>query len=182
MIKHRRLFPLINLLEKRIAAGILICTACTLVEVHKKYQLLTSELDRLGFASQHITVEIGFLGHYLPESIRALQATIQQSTAVCRSILDKAARIAIKSSQRIFLTRDCVDWNVWLACLGLACVCFVLSCLYFYTFLAMPILCTFRFFLHLCSRMCPRWLVTVCVFHLNGFSLAFKFNFCLKTR
>ena len=46
------------------------------------YQLLMSELDRLGFISQYVTVKIGCLGHYLTESIRALQATTQQSTVV----------------------------------------------------------------------------------------------------
>jgi len=50
-----------------------------------EYHLLISELDRLGFACQYVTVEIGCLGHYLPETIRALQKkTIQHSTAVCR--------------------------------------------------------------------------------------------------
>ena len=77
-----------------------------------EYQLLISELDRLGFACQYATVEIGCLGHYLPETIGALQKTVQQSTAACRVILDKAAQKAIDSSQRIFLARNCVDWNV----------------------------------------------------------------------
>jgi len=77
-----------------------------------EYQLLISELDRLGFACQYVTIEIGCLGHYLPETIRALQKTIQQSTAVCCAILDKAAQKAIDCSQRSFLARECVDWNV----------------------------------------------------------------------
>ena len=34
-----------------------------------EYQLLISELDHLGFACQYVTVEIGCLGHYLPETI-----------------------------------------------------------------------------------------------------------------
>jgi len=49
---------------------------------------------------------------HLQAAIKALQKTIQQSTAACHAILDKAAQKAIDSSQRIFLARDCVDWNV----------------------------------------------------------------------
>ena len=63
-------------------------------------QLLISDLDRLGFACQYVTVEIGCLGHYLPETIKDLQKTIQQSTAACCTILDKAAWKAIDSSQK----------------------------------------------------------------------------------
>ena len=73
-----------------------------------EYQLLISELDRLGYASQYFTIKIGCLGHYLSESIRALQAAIQQSTAVLSSCI---AQQAISSSQRIFLARDCDNWN-----------------------------------------------------------------------
>ena len=74
-------------------------------------QLLISELDRLGYVSQYFTIEIGCLGHYLSESVRSLQAAVQQSAAVCRAMLDKAAQQAINCSQRIFLARNNKDWN-----------------------------------------------------------------------
>ena len=76
-----------------------------------EYQQLISELDCLGYVGQYFTTEIGCLGHYLPDSIRALKAVIQQSTAVCRVILDKAAQQAINASQRIFMAYDCDEWN-----------------------------------------------------------------------
>jgi len=95
----------------------------------------------------------------------ATQKIIQQSTAACRAILDKAAQKAIDSSQRIFLAHDCVNWNVWLLTLSRSCLCIVyliyIFIHFFFTFLAIPILCIFVF---LCSHMCPRWIVTVCVF------------------
>ena len=69
------------------------------------------QLDRLVNIS--LLKLVGCLGHYLPETIRALQKTIQQSTA---AILDKAAKKAIDSSQRIFLACNCVDWNVCRDC------------------------------------------------------------------
>ena len=45
-----------------------------------EYQLLLSELDRLGYICQYLTIEIGCLGHqYLSDSIKALQSVTKQS-------------------------------------------------------------------------------------------------------
>ena len=129
-----------------------------------KNQLLLSGLYRLGFACQYVTVGIGCLGHYLPEIIRALQKTIQQSAAACHAILDKAGQKAIDSSQIIFPAHDCVYRLERLIVnfvlfLFVYVFCSVLYCLshvflnFFFTFLAMPILCIFVL---LCSHMCPR--------------------------
>ena len=61
-----------------------------------EYQLLLSELDHhLCYTSLYSTIEVGCLGHYLPNSVGALQTTIQQSATTCRIILDKAAQKAI---------------------------------------------------------------------------------------
>ena len=104
-----------------------------------EYQLLLSELDRLGYISQYLTIEIGCLGHYLSDSIRALQATTGQSTRTCRSILDNAAQKAISCSQQIFLARNCIDWNIWsVNWLFVYVFCAVVI---FIVFLAMPVLC-----------------------------------------
>jgi len=44
-----------------------------------EYQLLISQLDHLGSDSRYFTIdhEIGCLGHYLSESIKALQVAIK---------------------------------------------------------------------------------------------------------
>jgi len=79
-----------------------------------EYQLLISELDD-GFLEgpdglwKIMTQTTNFNSDILTSKAKA----VQQSTAACHAILDKAAQIkAIDSSQRIFLARDCVDWNV----------------------------------------------------------------------
>ena len=77
-----------------------------------EYQLLLSELDRLGYICQYLTIEIGCLGHYLSDSIKALQSVTQQSAKTCRNMLDAAAQKAISCPQRIFYARNCVEWNV----------------------------------------------------------------------
>ena len=60
-----------------------------------EYQLLLSELDHLCYTSLYSTIEVGCLGHYLSNSVGALQTIIQQSATTCRIILDKAAQKAI---------------------------------------------------------------------------------------
>ena len=82
-------------------------------EWKSEYQLLISELDRLGYGTLYLTIEIGCLDHFLtPSAIRALQAAaIEQPVATCKSILSRAAQKSISSSQRIFLVRDCPEWN-----------------------------------------------------------------------
>ena len=78
-----------------------------------EYQLLLSKLDRLGYICQYLTIEIDCLGHYLSDSIKALQSVTQQSAKTCRNMLDAAAQKAISCSQRIIYARNCVEWNVW---------------------------------------------------------------------
>jgi len=43
-----------------------------------EYELLISEL---GYSTLYSTIEIGCLGHFLSSSVRALQASIEQSVA-----------------------------------------------------------------------------------------------------
>ena len=67
-----------------------------------EYQQIVAELDRLGFLSYYYTVEIGCLGHYLKETVSSMMKVSNLSFSKTRALLDKAAAVAITSSQRIF--------------------------------------------------------------------------------
>ena len=68
-----------------------------------EYQQIVAELDRLGFMSHYYTIEIGCLGHYLKETVSSMKKVSNLSFSKTRALLDKAAAVAITSSQRIFL-------------------------------------------------------------------------------
>jgi len=71
-----------------------------------EYQQIVGELDHLGFASKYFTIEIGYLGHYLKETIKLMKLISHQTYSNSRALLDKAAAVAIATSQRIFLSRS----------------------------------------------------------------------------
>ena len=83
------------------------------------YQLLLSELDRLGVASLYNTIEISVLGHYLPVSLSSfcscvnfIHSDFTVPTPQCRKVFNKAAAISIRSSRRVFMARNCPEWCV----------------------------------------------------------------------
>ena len=85
----------------------------------EEYQLLLSELDRLGVASLYNTIEISVLGHYLPVSLSSfcscvnfIQSGFSVPTTQCRKVFDEAAAISIRSSRRVFMARNCLEWCV----------------------------------------------------------------------
>ena len=58
------------------------------------------------------------LGHYLPSSLTALYNTMIMnffdqliSKSQCRKLLDEVVGIAISTSKKIFLARDCPEWT-----------------------------------------------------------------------
>jgi len=81
------------------------------------YQLLLSELDRLGIVCSYNTIEISVLGHYLPVSLSSfrncvnfIQNDFVLSTSQCKKIFDQGAAVSIRSSRRIFLARSSQEW------------------------------------------------------------------------
>ena len=79
-----------------------------------EYQQIVAELDKLGFVSQCHTVEIGLpwpLGHYLNETIMAMENILKQSFSHSKTALDRAAATAITTSQRISFACNNPTWT-----------------------------------------------------------------------
>ncbi|XP_065907873.1 uncharacterized protein [Dysidea avara] len=72
-----------------------------------EYLQIIAELDRLGFVSHYHTVEIGCLGHYLTETVTSMKRVSNLSFSKTKALLDRAAAVAITSSQRIFYAHPC---------------------------------------------------------------------------
>ena len=69
----------------------------------ENYQLAFPDLTNLGLSAKLITIEIGCLGHHLPDILSALKSIVQSSTAAERTMLrDKLAQSVIASSHAIF--------------------------------------------------------------------------------
>ena len=81
-------------------------------ESKENYQLLLSELDRLGYRASLTTLEVGALGHSLPwthAELRRLLPCVEKRKI--RQLFDKAGRISITCSHAIFRGRSELNWN-----------------------------------------------------------------------
>ena len=81
-------------------------------ETKENYQLLLSELDSLGFTASLTTLEIGALGHSLPQAhsdIKHLVPYLEKKRA--RQLFDDAGRISITCSHALFRARSELTWN-----------------------------------------------------------------------
>ena len=81
-------------------------------ESKENYQLLLSELDRLGYRASLTTLEVGALGHSLPRThaeLRRLLPCVEKRKI--RQLFDKAGRISITCSHAIFRGRSELNWN-----------------------------------------------------------------------
>ena len=71
-----------------------------------------SDLETKGMMSEHVTIEIGALGHWLPHTCSSLR---QQFSSLLKSaathLLDLAAKAVVTASHRIFCA--CLNplWN-----------------------------------------------------------------------
>ena len=83
------------------------------VEKVENYQLAFPDLTNLGLSAKLITIEIGCLGHHLPELLSALKSIVQSSTAAERTMLrDKLAQSVIASSYAIFwVHKKLITWT-----------------------------------------------------------------------
>ena len=81
-------------------------------ETKENYQLLLSELDSLGFTASLTTLEVGALGHSLPQAhsdIKHLVPYLEKKRA--RQLFDDAGRISITCSHALFRARSELTWN-----------------------------------------------------------------------
>jgi len=60
----------------------------------------------LGFVSQYYTIEIGYFGCYLKETVTSMKKVSNQSFSKLKAAIDKVAAVAITSSYNIFLARS----------------------------------------------------------------------------
>ena len=72
---------------------------------------LLGDLERAGFESELVTLEIGSLGHWRVNLANCLARHLNLTKAVIRSILDDAAKNAIAGSHQIFLVRHEKHWT-----------------------------------------------------------------------
>lgn len=78
----------------------------------ENYQLALSEMDRKGYKASLITLEVGALGHSLPQThsdLRHVFSTLNKNKI--RHLFDEAGKIAITCSHTIFRARLNLTWN-----------------------------------------------------------------------
>ena len=81
-----------------------------------RYGSLLTDLQQAGCSVNLVTIEVGCLGHFMPQTVSKLSDV---SPTVChlpkntiRCILQQAARVAISCSYRIFNSRASTTWDV----------------------------------------------------------------------
>ena len=64
------------------------------------------------------TIEISVLGHYQPSTVTNLlnlltfvHPVVKPSRSAIKKLLDTAASVSMLASRRIFLAKDCREWN-----------------------------------------------------------------------
>ena len=78
----------------------------------ENYQLVLSELDRLGLKASLITLEVGALGHSLPQTHSDLRHVLPCFTnSQMRHLFDDAGKVSITCSHAIFRARSEPTWN-----------------------------------------------------------------------
>ena len=77
----------------------------------RKIESTVSELAAMKRSHYH-TVEIGCLGHYLTETLTSMKRVSNLSFSKTKALLDRAAAVAITSSQRIFYARSNPTWTL----------------------------------------------------------------------
>jgi len=83
-----------------------------------EYLQLLAELDRLNISNYYETVEISVLGHYHLSTIKNMlnlitfvHTEVKTSRSSIKGHLDAAASASMLASRRIFLAKDCREWN-----------------------------------------------------------------------
>ena len=74
------------------------------------YGCVLSDLERSGFTSDLVTLEIGSLGHWRFNLATQLASHLELPKAVVKSVLDNAAKVSIAGSHQLFLARHDKHW------------------------------------------------------------------------
>ena len=76
------------------------------------YNSLIGDLEERGLSVTYRTLEIGSLGHYLPDAIHSVSHSFQITKSETKSVLLKASKVAISCSYHIFNSRNSISWEV----------------------------------------------------------------------
>ena len=63
------------------------------------------DLQQTGFTVDFISIEVGCLGHFMPETLTQVSSACGVPKKTVRLLFEQAARIAISCSYRIFNSR-----------------------------------------------------------------------------
>ena len=77
-----------------------------------RYGSLLYDLQRTGLVVDLISIEIGCLGHFMPETLAQVNTACCVSKKTVRSLFEQAARIAISCSYRSFNSRASPEWDL----------------------------------------------------------------------
>ena len=77
-----------------------------------RYGSLLTDLQQAGFSVNLVTIEVGCLGYFMPETISKLSNVYHLPKNTIRCILQQAARVVISCSYRIFNSRASTTWDV----------------------------------------------------------------------
>ena len=75
-----------------------------------RYGSLSYDLQRTGLVVDLISIEIGCLGHFMPETLAQVATACCVSKITVRSLFEQTAHIAISCSYRIFNSRVSLEW------------------------------------------------------------------------
>ena len=77
-----------------------------------RYGSLLTDLQQARFSVNLVTIEVGCLGHFMPETVSKLSDVCHLPKNTIRCILQQAARVAISCSYRIFNSRASTTWDI----------------------------------------------------------------------
>ena len=76
------------------------------------YGSLLTDLQQAGFSVNLVTIEVGCLGHFMPQTVSKLSDVCHLPKNTIRCILQQVARVAISCSYRIFNSRASTTCDV----------------------------------------------------------------------
>ena len=77
-----------------------------------QYSSLQYDLQLSGLSANLISIEIGCLGHFMPDTIAQVVNAFEVAKKTVRCLFEQTARTAISCSYRIFKSRASPDWDL----------------------------------------------------------------------
>ena len=75
------------------------------------YSSLIGDLKKRGLSVTYRTLEIGSLGHYLPDAIHCISYSFKLTKAELKKVLQRASTVTIACSYHIFNSRNSASWD-----------------------------------------------------------------------